>query len=227
MSDTKLPDLNATSSLASADECYVVDKSDTTDGSDGTSKKFTITTLVTYLTTALQSTTQTLTNKTIDITANTIQNLFASIAQTDTGTSTALAVTPDALAGSDFGIKYVTLIPYDFSDSLETGDGKDYFHIPAGLDGFNLVEVHAEVITAGTTNTTDIQIYNVTQTADMLSTKLTIDSTETGSDTAATAAVIDTDNDDISENDVIRLDIDQVSTTAPKGLIVTLGFRKP
>lgn len=83
---------------------------------------------------------------------------------------------------------------------------------------------HAEVITAGTTGTTDIQIYNVDNAVDMLSTKLTIDSAETGSDTAATAAVINTSNDDVDENDVIRIDVDAVSTTPAVGLIVTLGF---
>jgi hypothetical protein len=91
----------------------------------------------------------------------------------------------------------------------------------------NLVEVHAEVITAGTTGTTDIQIHNVTQAADMLSTKITIDSAETGSDTAAAAAVIDTANDDVATNDVIRVDVDAISTTAPKGLIVSLVFQLP
>jgi len=91
----------------------------------------------------------------------------------------------------------------------------------------NLVSVHAEVITAGTTNTTDIQIANDTQSADMLSTKITIDSGETGSDTAAAAAVIDTSEDDVATNDLIRVDVDAISTTAAKGLVVTLEFRLP
>lgn len=151
----------------------------------------------------------------------------ATIAETDTGTSTTLALTPDALAGSNFGERSVQLIPFDFTTDTATGDGKFYFHIDSRLDGMNLVDVHAEVITAGTTGTTDIQIHNLTQAADMLSTKITIDSTETGSDTAAAAAVIDTANDDVAENDVIRLDVDAVSTTAAKGLLVTLGFRTP
>ena len=61
----------------------------------------------------------------------------------------------------------------------------------------------------------------------MLSTKLTIDSAETGSDTAATPAVIDTSNDDVSENDLLRVDVDAVQTTAAKGLWITLGFQLP
>jgi len=151
----------------------------------------------------------------------------ATIAETDTGTATDRTVTPDALAGSYAGEKVVELICFDFTTDVATGDGKGYLHIPTTLNGMNLVEVHAEVITAGTTGTTDIQIHNVTQAADMLSTKITIDSAETGSDTAAAAAVIDTANDDVATNDVIRVDVDAISTTAPKGLIVSLVFQLP
>ena len=137
-----------------------------------------------------------------------------------------------ALEGVEFGettpafssSKGLQAVVYDFGNSLGTGDGKFYMHIDSRLDGFSLVDVHAEVITAGTTGTTDIQIANVTQGVDMLSTKLTLDSGETGSDTAATPAVINTSNDLVTENDVLRIDIDAISTTAPKGLIVTLGF---
>lgn len=109
--------------------------------------------------------------------------------------------------------------------------GAFWFHIGERLSGMNLVYAHAENIVAATgtgTQTTTIQIYNITQTADMLTTELTIDEDETGSDTAATAYVIDTANDDVTENDVIRIDIDAVpSTTGGSGLIVTLGFEKP
>lgn len=116
---------------------------------------------------------------------------------------------------------------YDPASSLTTGDGKGYFVVPASLNGYNLTSVHARVITAGTTGTTDIQIANVTDAVDMLSTKLTIDSAETGSDTAATAAVIDTTKDDVATYDLLRFDIDAVSSTAPKGLILTLTFVLP
>jgi hypothetical protein len=62
----------------------------------------------------------------------------------------------------------------------------------------------------------------------MLSTVITIDASETGSDSAATAAVINGSEDDVATNDVLRIDIDQVgSSTAGSGLIVTMGFRIP
>lgn len=152
---------------------------------------------------------------------------IATSAEVNTGTDAGRAVSPDGLAGSNFGIRYFQLTAFDYTTDTATGDGAAYLHVPAGLNGMDLVEVHAEVITAGTTGTTDIQIANVTQAADMLSTKITIDSGETGSDTAATAAVIDTANDDVATNDLLRVDVDAVSTTAAKGLIVTLGFQLP
>lgn len=123
--------------------------------------------------------------------------------------------------------KTVEIYTVDATTSTAVGDGKAYFTIPEDLNGWNLTAVHARVITAGTTNTTDIQIANVTDSVDMLSTKLTIDSGETGSDTAATPAVIDTSKDDVATNDLLRIDVDAISTTAAKGLIVRLRFVKP
>lgn len=121
----------------------------------------------------------------------------------------------------------VQMVIVEFSTNVTTGDGQFYFHISKKINGMDLVDVHAEVITAGTTGTTDIQIRNVTDAVDMLTTKITIDSGETGSDTAATPAVIDTANDDVAENDLLRIDIDAVQSTPPKGLIITLGFKTP
>lgn len=135
------------------------------------------------------------------------------------------------LVGSGHGIRYLQAVVFDFTTDWATGDGKMYWHIPTALNGMNLVYCHAECITAGTgtgTDTSDIQIYNLTQAADMLSTVLTVDEDETGSDTAATAYVIDTGEDDVATNDVIRADVDALSPSSdPKGLILTLGFQLP
>jgi hypothetical protein len=125
--------------------------------------------------------------------------------------------------------RYVTIMPFSWRDQedCETGDGKGALHIPPDINGWNLTYCHAEVETAGTTGTMDIQLRNATQAQDMLSTKLTIDSGETGSDTAATAYAINTSNDDVATNDLIEADFDAVHTTAAKGCIITLGFTKP
>jgi len=153
---------------------------------------------------------------------------LAIASEVTTGTDTGRAVTPDSLAGSTiFGRKAVQITCFDYTTNTATGDGKGYFVVPEEFNGMNLVRVHARVITAGTTNTTDIQIANVTDSQDMLSTKITIDSGETGSDSAATAAVINASYDDVATNDLLRIDVDAISTTAAKGLIVTLEFQLP
>lgn len=152
---------------------------------------------------------------------------LATAAETTTGTDAARAVTPDGLAGSDFGKRVASIQVVAGATDVATGDGKAYIVIPDGVGGMNLIGCHAYVVTAGTTNTTDVQIHNVTQAADMLTTKITIDSTETSSRTAAAAPVIDGANDDVADGDILRVDVDAVSTTAPKGLIIELVFQLP
>ena len=61
MADKTVPELDAISALATDDEVHIVDVSDTTDSSDGTSKRFLISTLSAYL----AALTETLTNKTM------------------------------------------------------------------------------------------------------------------------------------------------------------------
>ncbi len=153
---------------------------------------------------------------------------LATSAEINTSTDASRVITPDAFAASNYGIRYVQVVVLAAATALTTGDGKAHVHIPAGLNGMDLVEVHAEVQTVGTGSTIDIQIHNATDGADMLSTKLTIDASESGSDSAAAAAVINTSNDDVATNDVLRIDIDQIGSSDPgNGLIVTMGFRIP
>ena len=103
-----------------------------------------------------------------------------------------------------------SLFCFDDTTDVTVGDGRMYFSIPSSLNTCSLVRAYARVVTAA---------------VDMLSTKITIDSTGTGSDTAAVPTVIDVDNDDVVTNDLIRVDIDATSTTKAKGLIVVLEFR--
>lgn len=125
------------------------------------------------------------------------------------------------------GTRSMQVVVFDFTTDVATGDGKFYVVTPPEIDGMNLTEVFARVITAGTTGTTDIQVHNVSTANDMLSTVVTIDSGEVSSATAATPPVIDTDNDGVLENDLLRIDVDAVSTTAPEGLIINLRFAFP
>jgi len=155
---------------------------------------------------------------------------LATAAETTTGSDAARVVTPDGLAGSVvFGTRYVQMVIFDFATDIGEGNGKFYLHIPAGLNGMDLVEVHAKVITVGSGSTVDVQVHNLTDTSDMLSTSLTIDNGELDSKDAATAAVINGSEDDVVTNDVLRIDVDGNGgdSTIAKGLIVTLGFRLP
>jgi hypothetical protein len=152
---------------------------------------------------------------------------LATDAETTTGTSGSLAVTPDGLAGSNFGKRVVEWFIFDPGASLSVGDGKAYFVVPTELNGMNLVRVAATVITAGTTNSTTVQIHNATDSVDMLSTLMNIETGETSTRTSATPGTIDTTKDDVATGDVLRCDIDAVSTTEPKGLIVEMVFQLP
>lgn len=152
---------------------------------------------------------------------------YASIAETDAGTEAAKAVTPDGLAGSDYGKRSVVLQPIADDLAHAVGDGKQYFPTPEWIAGWNLVDVRTRIITAGTTNLFSVQIHNLTQAADMLSTVCSIDSTELLSDTAATPVVVDGAQDDITSGDLLRIDFDAIHTTAGKGCYVELVFSMP
>lgn len=144
-----------------------------------------------------------------------------------TGTDDAKFVTSKAIKDSGISTtKVVGIQVFDAATNIAIGDGKAYFRVPVTLNGMNLVGVAATVYTAGTTNTTDVQIRNKTDSVDMLSTKLTVDSGETDSSTA-TAAAIDATKDDVATGDVLAIDVDAVSTTPAKGLYVELRFALP
>lgn len=151
---------------------------------------------------------------------------LAIASEVNTGTDATRAITPDALAGSLLGERVVQLEVFAPTTNCAAGDGKKYFVVPAPLNGMNLIGVHGRAITAGTTGTMDVQIRNVTDSVDMLSTKLTWDSTEVGTDTAA-AAVIDATKDDVATNDLIAIDVDAVQSTPAQGMIITLRFQLP
>ena len=148
---------------------------------------------------------------------------LADLTETNAGSSATLAVTPGGMAGSYAGTKSVCILVTGPTGNTATGDGKAYITIPEALNGMNLVRATATVVTAGTTNATTIQIYNVTQAADMLSGLISIAS----GGKVATAGTIDTGNDDVATNDVLRVDVDTISTTPAKGLMVILEFRLP
>jgi len=107
---------------------------------------------------------------------------------------------------------------------LATGD--TYMRIPVPDEFANsdlpwaIYGVEAFVGTAGTTNSTQIQLNNGSN--DILSTKLYIDTGEYASKDAATAAVINNSYRSLSGVRFVDVDIDAVSTTAPYDLTIML-----
>lgn len=154
--------------------------------------------------------------------------------EVNTGTSTTLAVTPDALAGSYAGSKELVVNVLERNYTVTTGDRKACVTIPSTMNGMNIVEVGANVYTTSSSGTPTIQIARGRQASatsahsfvDVLSTRITIDATEYDSKDATTAPVINTSNDDLATGDLICGDID-VTGTGTKGLSFRVVARLP
>ncbi len=106
---------------------------------------------------------------------------------------------------------------------LTTGDGQFIFEISSDMDGTSLVDIESFVSTVSTSGNPTVQIRNITQGHDMLTTKCSIDANEFVSADAATPAVINTSNDEVAHKDLLAIDVD-VSGTGAKGLGVILSF---
>lgn len=152
---------------------------------------------------------------------------IATAAETTTGTDATRCVSPDGLAGSEYGVGVETFQLTDPAGAaLTVKDGWAYYRVPQKYNGWNLIRVCAACTTVSSSGLPTFQIANVTDAVDILSTKLTIDANETDSSTAATAAVIDTSKDDVATGDMLRIDCD-VAGTGCKGVIVELSFQAP
>lgn len=121
--------------------------------------------------------------------------------------------------------EFVCLTAYSMAAPVQTGDGQAWFTVPARWNGYKLVAAEATVATASSSGLPTIQIANVSRGWDMLSTRITIDTSENTSLSAATLPVIDTSSshDQILAGNLIRVDID-VAGTGTKGWTVNLEF---
>tara|TARA_R100001244_G_scaffold15062_1_gene16550 strand:- start:40 stop:627 length:588 start_codon:yes stop_codon:yes gene_type:complete len=103
------------------------------------------------------------------------------------------------------------------------GNGITHVTIPSPLNGRKLQNAEAHVYTVGTGGSiTTVQLHNLTDAVDMLSTPITIDLNEKDSSTAATPHVIGASNT-VATGDVIRIDVDAVATNT-LGLEVRMVF---
>ena len=153
----------------------------------------------------------------------------------NTGTDDGRAVTPDSLAGSIMGRKYMTIKVIDDATVLTTGDGKIIIPIPPDFSGMNLVDADAAVSTVSSSGLPTVSIERIRTgtgagTVDMLSTSITIDASEKTSLTATSAPAINGANDDVLMNsdsqDQLSINVD-VAGTGAKGLAVMLTFGLP
>jgi len=117
-----------------------------------------------------------------------------------------------------------TLVIKCVADTIgpSVGNGITHVTIPSTLDGKNLSSAQAHVYTVGTGSTTTVQLHNLTDGQDMLSTAITIDASEKDSSTAATPSVVGAYGG-VSTADVIRIDVDVVATNT-LGLEVRMVF---
>lgn len=100
---------------------------------------------------------------------------------------------------------------FEVDRSIVVGDRAFEWEIPEDLDQSVLIKVEGYINTAGT-GATEIQLRNRTTSADMLSTKITIDSGEIRSKDAAVQPVIDAGQDTVSWGDMISVDVDAAAT---------------
>ena len=117
-----------------------------------------------------------------------------------------------------------TLVIKCVADTIgpSVGNGITHVTIPSTLDGKNLQSAQAHVYTAGTGSTTTVQLHNLTDGQDMLSTAITIDSGEKDSSTAAPPSVTGSYTG-VSTADVIRIDVDVVASST-LGLEIRMVF---
>lgn len=115
-----------------------------------------------------------------------------------------------------------------FSDTTAVATGNDArrFVVTDDLGGTRLRSAHATLTTAGSSTTT-VQVHNLTNADDLLSTLTTIDSGDTTSYDAATPHEVDDTGTPpvnlMSRGDVLRVDVDAAGTGA-MGLEVLLEF---
>ena len=162
---------------------------------------------------------------------------LADATETTTGTATDRAVTPDGLAGSTFGRRYVTQQCVPDATALTIADGKCFFPFYADFVGWKVVEVWAglgAVLSSSGAVSIGMDMCVATDTAvscsganrNLFTTNLTIDQGESRSETAATPAVINASNNTIGAKEWLMVNVDALGTSA-QGLYITLVLQAP
>ena len=147
---------------------------------------------------------------------------LATAAEINTGTDTGRVLVVDQFVASNRNVRYILFKVLDptTAHTVSTTVGGDLSLPFTGT----ITEVGAWVDTAGTTGLATIDLH-LNGTTIMTTNKITIDSTEKTSRTAATAPALTTTA--VTVGDIITVDIDTpLQTTAAKGLAIWLGVRQ-
>ena len=151
---------------------------------------------------------------------------LATTAEVSAGVDTTRAVTADALAGSTLGRKSMIWKLTANDEVIVDQDDYDSILVPADFAGWLITGVAARIVTADDgADFIDIGIYNVTQTAEILSTLMRVEAGEWSTLTSAQPGVIDVGEDDITAADVIRIDVDYGGDNCT-GLEVHITFER-
>ena len=118
--------------------------------------------------------------------------------------------------------RFVCLI-FTSTEAVVAGDDAAGFFLPVpeDLDELKLIEANASVYTDGASVVT-IQIRNITQANDMLTTPITIDAGDTNSYQAATPPEINDAVAQVFTGDILVVDVDDDG--GAMGLVVILGI---
>jgi len=136
-------------------------------------------------------------------------------------------------AGSDqlsFQYQYdrVQGIVFDSATAVVTGDeaGNFIWQVPEHMDGYTWEDVEAQITkTASTSGNLTINVYNITDSRDALSTAMTVDVSEHSSKQSAIQPVIVVADQSLSKYDRYRIDVDAAGTGA-KGLTIVFVTHK-
>ena len=147
---------------------------------------------------------------------------LATTAEINTGTDTTRAIPVDQFVASNRNVRYViwrvigSTTDWSADGTLKVGGDLEF-----PFTG-TITEIGAFVDTAGTTGTAIVDV-NIGGTTIMTTNKLSFDTTEKTTRTAATAPTLTTTA--ITAGDILTVDIDTNHTTKAKGLTVRIGVR--
>lgn len=109
---------------------------------------------------------------------------------------------------------------------VSTGDGKFIFGIPDDLNNARLWDCFIYITTVGSA-VLRVQIANLTQGYDFLTTRLEIEAGDTTSYQATTQKVINPTHPPVETGDLISIDVDNAGGGTAQGLGIGLEFNPP